>query len=266
MNLTQEQESRYKRQIMLKDVGPEGQVKLLQSKVLIIGTGGLGSPVSYYLTAAGVGTIGLVDFDKVDKSNLHRQIVHSESTIGVPKVKSATESLGALNSEVIIKPYPVCINTENALDIIKDYDVVVDGCDNYETRYLVNAACSLLDKVYIFGAVLRYEGQTTVFIPKSGPCYQCLFPEAPSPEAVPKPSEEGLFGVLPGVIGTIQATETIKLLLGIGSGLIGRLLLYNSFHMKFREIEFKQNPECPICGDKPKLKKISDFKKLCGMK
>jgi len=265
MKLTAEQELRYKRQLLLKDVGLEGQVKLLQSKVLIIGTGGLGSPVSYYLTAAGVGTIGLADFDNVEKGNLQRQIVHSEETIGMVKVESAEKRLQSLNSEVVIKSHRVRINTENTLDIIKDYDVVIDGCDNYETRYLVNAACSLLDKVYIFGAVLRYEGQTTVFIPKSGPCYQCLFPEAPSPEAVPKASEEGLFGVLPGVIGTIQATETIKLLLGIGSGLIGRLLLYNSFHMQFREIVFKQNPECPICGDKPKLKKVPDFKKLCGL-
>lgn len=266
MKLTQEQESRYKRQIMLKDVGSEGQARLLKSKALIIGTGGLGSPVSYYLTAAGIGTIGLVDFDKVDISNLQRQIAHSEQAIGMPKVESAVKRLSTLNSEVVIKTYPLRLTVENALEIIKDYDVVVDGCDNYETRYLINAACSLLDKVFIFGAVLRYEGQTTVFFPKVGPCYQCLFPEAPSPKAVPKASEEGLFGVLPGVIGTIQATETIKLLCGIGNSLRGRLLLYDSFHMKFREIEFKQNPECPICGNNRKLKELNDYKILCGIK
>jgi adenylyltransferase/sulfurtransferase len=265
MHLTKDQQERYLRHLKLPEVGEEGQKKLLRSKVLIIGSGGLGSPASLYLAAAGVGTLGLADPDLVDRSNLQRQVLHSEETIGRLKVVSAEAGLRALNSEIDIRTFPVRIDTGNVLEIIKGYDCVVDASDNFDTRYLVNAACVLLKKTDIYGAVYRFEGQASVLRPGEGPCYRCLFPEPPSTEKAALPSSEGLFGVLPGLIGIIQATEAIKALLGIGTSLAGRLLLYDSLKMTFREAAVKRDPDCPICGEKSRLKQITDYKKHCGL-
>lgn len=266
MSFTEEQIKRYSRHIILPEVGGKGQKKLLSSKVLLIGAGGLGSPAAYYLAAAGIGTIGIVDFDIVDLSNLQRQILHSTNDIGKPKVESAKETLTALNPDVKIIPYKEKLTSENIFEIIKDYDVIVDGCDNFPTRYLVNDACVLSGKVNVHGSIFRFEGQATVFDPKNGPCYRCLYPEPPPPGMVPSCQEAGVLGVLPGIIGTIQAIETIKILLGIGKTLTGRLLIFDALKMSFHELKLKKNPKCPLCGDNPTIKQLIDYDEFCSIR
>lgn len=266
MSFTEEQIKRYSRHIILPEVGGKGQKKLLSSKVLLIGAGGLGSPAAYYLAAAGVGTIGIVDFDVVDLSNLQRQILHSTNDIGKPKVESAKETLTALNPDVKVIPYKEKLTSENIMEIIRDYDVIVDGCDNFPTRYLVNDACVLSGKVNVHGSIFRFEGQATVFDPKNGPCYRCLYPVPPPPGMVPSCQEAGVLGVLPGIIGTIQAVETIKILLGIGNTLTGRLLLFDALRMSFRELKLKKDPACPVCGSNATIKHLIDYEEFCGMR
>jgi adenylyltransferase/sulfurtransferase len=264
MALTPKQRERYLRHVILPEIGEEGQEKLLAAKVLLVGAGGLGSPAALYLAAAGVGTIGIVDADVVDESNLQRQILHSTEQLGVAKVESARQRLTALNPDVQIVTHPVRLTSANALDIIRNYDLVVDGCDNFPTRYLTNDACVMLGKPNIYGALYRFEGQASVFHSAAGgPCYRCLFPEPPPPGAVPSCAEAGVLGVLPGLIGTIQATEAIKLILGIGTPLIGRLLIYDALQMTFREIKLKRDARCPVCGDSPTIRELIDYEHFC---
>jgi adenylyltransferase/sulfurtransferase len=266
VSLSNDEIRRYSRHLIMPEVGMTGQKKLKQGRVLLIGTGGLGSPLSLYLAAAGVGHLGLVDFDVVDESNLQRQIVHGTSTVGVSKTESARQRLRDLNPEIDIVTYETQITSENALDLIRDYDVVVDGTDNFPTRYLTNDACVLLGKPNVYGSIFRFEGQATVFHPKEGgPCYRCLYPEPPPPGLVPSCAEGGVLGVLPGVIGTIQATEVIKLLAGIGEPLIGRLMLYDALNMRFRELKLRRNPECPVCGENPSVTELIDYEMFCGI-
>lgn len=260
---TEEQIVRYSRNILLQEVGGKGQKKLLAAKVIIVGTGGLGSPVAMYLAAAGVGTLGIVDSDVVDLSNLQRQILHRTKDIGRPKTASAQETITALNPEVRVVPYQVHLSSENALDILADYDVVVNATDNFPTRYLVNDACVLLRKPLVEGSIFRFEGQVTVFMPGQG-CYRCLFPTPPPPGTVPSCSQIGVLGVVPGIVGTIQATEVIKLILGIGKTLAGRLLLVDALSMDFREVELRRNPHCPVCGDHPTITKLIDYEEFCA--
>jgi adenylyltransferase/sulfurtransferase len=266
VTLSNDEIRRYSRHLIMPEVGMAGQKKLKQGRVLLIGTGGLGSPLSLYLAAAGVGHIGLVDFDVVDESNLQRQIVHGTSTVGVSKTESAKQRLRDLNPEIEIVTYETQITSENALDLLRDYDVVVDGTDNFPTRYLTNDACVLLGKPNVYGSIFRFEGQATVFHPQEGgPCYRCLYPEPPPPGLVPSCAEGGVLGVLPGVIGTIQATEVIKLLAGIGEPLIGRLMLYDALNMRFRELKLRRNPECPVCGENPSVTELIDYEMFCGI-
>jgi adenylyltransferase/sulfurtransferase len=266
VTLSNDEIRRYSRHLIMPEVGMTGQKKLKQGRVLLIGTGGLGSPLSLYLAAAGVGHLGLVDFDVVDESNLQRQIVHGTSTVGVSKTDSAKQRLRDLNPEIDIATYETQITSANALDLIRDYDVVVDGTDNFPTRYLTNDACVLLGKPNVYGSIFRFEGQATVFHPKEGgPCYRCLYPEPPPPGLVPSCAEGGVLGVLPGVIGTIQATEVIKLLAGIGEPLIGRLMLYDALNMRFRELKLRRNPECPVCGENPSVTELIDYEMFCGI-
>ncbi len=243
-----EQRRRYSRHFLLPEVGEAGQHKLLASKVLLIGAGGLGSPAALYLAAAGVGTLGLVDDDVVDESNLQRQVIHTTGRIGTPKVESARETITALNPDVTVVAHPVRLSKENVFEILDGYDIVVDGSDNFATRYLINDACVLLGVPVVHGAIFRFEGQATVFDARTGPCYRCLFPEPPPPDLAPSCAEAGVLGVLPGVIGTIQATEAVKLVLGIGDPMVGRLLSYNALEMSFREMRIPKDAECPICG------------------
>lgn len=243
-------QERYKRNLMLKEIGPEGQAKLLSSKVLVIGAGGLGSPAAFYLAAAGVGTLGIVDSDRVELNNLQRQILHTEEAIGSLKVDSAERRLQTLNSEIQIKKYPFRLSAQNASEIIRDYDIVVNAPDNFKTRYEVNAACVALGKPNVYGAVSGYEGQASVFVPGKSPCYECLFPEPALLESQPPASHEGILGALPGVIGAIQAQEAIKQILGIGESLVGRLLVYDALKMKFREVKIERRADCPTCGSK----------------
>lgn len=267
MNLTNEQYSRYARHLTLAEVGLEGQVKLLGSKVLAIGAGGLGSPVLLYLAAAGVGTIGIVDFDVVDASNLQRQVVHSTADVGRPKIDSAADRLLGINPDVKVVKYTERLSSANAMEIIRDYDVLVDGCDNFATRYLTNDACVLLGKPNVFGSVYGFEGQSSVFWPagpQGGPCYRCLFPEPPPPGSVPSCAEGGVLGVLPGLIGLIQATETIKILLGKGQTLAGRLMLYDAMAMSFRTVNIRQNSDCPVCGANPTIHELIDYEQFCN--
>ena len=266
MELTQEQFTRYSRHIMLPEVGLEGQKKLLKAKVLLIGAGGLGSPLGLYLAAAGIGTIGIVDFDTVDLSNLQRQILHTNDSVGTSKLDSAETRIKAMNPDVQVVKYKVRLTSDNVLDIIKDYDIIIDGTDNFPTRYLTNDACVLLGKTNIYGSIFRFEGQATVFKPKNGPCYRCLFPEPPPPGAVPSCAEGGVLGILPGIIGVIQATEAIKSILGKGDLLVGRLVLYDSLKMKFRELKIQRDPECPLCGDHPTITKLIDYEEFCGLR
>ncbi|NIA24106.1 MAG: molybdopterin-synthase adenylyltransferase MoeB [Gammaproteobacteria bacterium] len=254
---------RYARHLALSDVGEEGQRKLLDSKVAIVGAGGLGSPVALYLAAAGVGTIGIVDFDVVEISNLQRQILHSTSRVGEPKVDSAAETLRGLNPDVTVRPYKVTLDADNVLDILGGYDVIVDGADNFPTRYLINDASLHLRVPVVHGSVFRFEGQASVFWPYKGPCYRCLFPEPPPPEMAPSCSEAGVLGVLPGVIGTIQATETIKVLLDIGETLAGKLLTYDALEQEFRTLRLHRDPSCPACADENRPPKIVQYDQYC---
>jgi adenylyltransferase/sulfurtransferase len=263
--LSHEEILRYSRHLLIPEVGLEGQKKLLASAVLIIGTGGLGSPVALYLAAAGVGRIGLVDFDVVDSSNLQRQIIHGNGRVGTLKVESARERLRDLNPEIQVDIYNEPFTSENAMRIAHDYDLVVDGSDNFPTRYLVNDLCVLTGKPDVFGSIYRFDGQASVFYAKEGPCYRCLFPEPPPPGMVPSCAEGGVLGVLPGTIGTIQATEAIKLLLGIGSSLAGRLVLYNALDMSFDMIKLKKNPNCKVCGAHPDITELIDYDAFCGV-
>ena len=257
---------RYARHLIMPEVAMEGQSRLKASKVLCIGAGGLGSPLALYLAAAGVGTIGLVDFDVVDVSNLQRQIIHATPDVGRPKIDSAQEKLQALNPDLIVERYEYPINSENALEVFADFDVIVDGTDNFPTRYLVNDACVLLGKPNVYGSIFRFDGQASVFFPPHGPCYRCLYPEPPPPDLVPNCAEGGVLGILPGVIGVIQATETVKLLLGVGKPLLGRLMLYDALDMSFREMKVRKNPKCPICGPNPTITGLIDYEEFCGVR
>jgi adenylyltransferase/sulfurtransferase len=263
--LTKDELSRYSRHLILPEVGEEGQRKLKAARVLCVGTGGLGSPLALYLAAAGVGTLGLVDLDVVDASNLQRQIIHSTADIGRKKLDSAAEKLTALNPNLNVVKHDTLLSSANALDILKDYDVVADGTDNFPTRYLVNDACVLLGKPNAYGSIFRFEGQASVFATKEGPCYRCLYPEPPPPGLVPSCAEGGVLGILPGLVGVIQATETIKLILGKGTTLVGRLLLVDSLNMRFRELKLRKNPDCPVCGEHPTVTKLIDYQQFCGI-
>jgi adenylyltransferase/sulfurtransferase len=251
--------------VILPEVGVEGQQKLKAARVLCVGTGGLGSPLAFYLAAAGIGTLGLVDFDVVDASNLQRQIIHSTKDIGRKKLDSAEEKLTALNPDLKVVKHETMLSSANALEILKDYDIVADGTDNFPTRYLVNDACVLLGKPNVYGSIFRFEGQASVFATREGPCYRCLYPEPPPPGVVPSCAEGGVLGVLPGLVGVIQATEVIKLILGKGTSLAGRLLLVDSLNMRFRELKLRKNPECPVCGAHPTVTELIDYQQFCGI-
>ena len=263
--LTTDDLSRYSRHLILPEVGMEGQRKLKAASILCVGAGGLGSPLALYLAAAGIGTLGLVDFDVVDASNLQRQIIHSTKDIGRKKLDSAEEKLKALNPALNIVKHDTMLSSANALEIIKDYDIVADGTDNFPTRYLVNDACVILGKPNAYGSIFRFEGQASVFATKEGPCYRCLYPEPPPPGLVPSCAEGGVLGILPGLVGVIQATEVIKLILGKGCPLIGRLLLVDALSMRFRELKLRKNPECPVCGDNPTVTELIDYQHFCGI-
>ncbi len=263
--LTKEEILRYSRHLIMPEVGMEGQLKLKQAKVLLVGTGGLGAPLGLYLAAAGIGRIGLVDFDIVDHTNLHRQVIHGTKDVGRKKLDSAIDRMRDINPNVQLDRHEVALTSENAFDVMKDYDIVVDGTDNFPTRYLVNDACVILKKPNVYGSIFRFEGQATVFAYEGGPCYRCLYPEPPPPGLVPSCAEGGVLGILPGMIGIIQATETVKLILGIGQPLVGRLVLYDALDMKFRELKLRRNPECPVCGDHPTVTKLIDYQQFCGI-
>src|SRR5271156_2435069 len=257
--------ARYSRHLLLPEVGLEGQQKLKAAKVLCVGTGGLGSPLAFYLAAAGIGTLGLVDFDVVDESNLQRQIIHSTKDVGRPKIDSATEKLQALNPYLNVVKHETMLTSANALEIIRDYDIVADGTDNFPTRYLVNDACVLTGKPNAYGSIFRFEGQASVFATKEGPCYRCLYPEPPPPGLVPSCAEGGVLGILPGLVGVIQATEVIKQILGIGDSLVGRLLLVDALTMQFRTLKLRKNPDCPACGTHPTITALIDYDQFCGV-
>jgi molybdopterin/thiamine biosynthesis adenylyltransferase/rhodanese-related sulfurtransferase len=257
--------SRYSRHLILPEVGVEGQQRLKAARILCVGTGGLGSPLALYLAAAGVGTLGLVDFDVVDASNLQRQIIHSTKDIGRSKLDSAQEKLLALNPELNVVRHETMLVSTNALEILKDYDIVADGTDNFPTRYLVNDACVLAGKPNVYGSIFRFEGQASVFSTREGPCYRCLYPEPPPPGLVPSCAEGGVLGILPGLVGVIQATEVIKLILGKGEPLIGRLLLVDALAMRFRELKLRKNPDCPVCGTHPTVTELIDYQQFCGI-
>jgi adenylyltransferase/sulfurtransferase len=263
--LTNDEISRYSRHLIMPEVGVEGQRRLKAARVLCVGAGGLGSPSSLYLAAAGVGTIGLVDFDVVDASNLQRQILFSAGDVGRPKVVAARDRLSGLNPNANIVMHETPLRSSNALKIFADYDVIVDGADNFPTRYLVNDACVLLGKPNAYGSIFRFDGQASVFATKGGPCYRCLYPEPPPPGLVPSCAEGGVLGVLPGIIGTIQATEAIKLIIGAGETLAGRLLLFDALRMNFRVLKLQRDPECPVCGDHPTVKTLIDYEQFCGI-
>jgi len=256
---------RYSRHLLLPEVGVSGQRKLKAARVLTIGAGGLGSPLSLYLAAAGVGTIGIVDFDAVDLTNLQRQIVHGTATLGQPKLESAAARLTDLNPNVRIEKHELRLSSENALDIVREYDIVVDGTDNFPTRYLVNDACVLLGKPNVYGSIFRFEGQASLFYAKEGPCYRCIYSEPPPPGLVPSCAEGGVLGVLPGIIGSIQALETIKWIIGAGDSLIGRLVLFDALKLRFRELQLRKDPACPICGDNPSIHELIDYEAFCGI-
>jgi len=264
MVFTPEQVSRYSRHILMPQVGGPGQRRLLESKVLVIGAGGLGSPVVLYLAAAGVGTIGIVDFDVVDLSNLQRQLLHHTADVGRLKVDSAADTVAAMNPDVQIVKYAEPITSDNAMDLIGQYDVVVNGVDNFPARYLVNDACYFLNKPLVDGSIFLFEGQTTVYLAGKG-CYRCLYPAPPPPGMVPSCAEAGVFGVLPGIIGSIQAVETIKLLLDLGDSLAGRLLLFDALAMEFRQVKIRRDPNCPLCGDNPTVTALIDYEAFCGV-
>jgi adenylyltransferase/sulfurtransferase len=266
MELNNEEIRRYSRHLILPEVGLAGQKKIKGASVLCIGAGGLGSPIAMYLAAAGIGKIGIVDFDTVDYSNLQRQLLHTDADVGRPKAQSAKETISGLNPNCEVVLYNTRISSENALEIIRPFDIVVDGTDNFPTRYLTNDACVLLKKPNVYGSIFRFDGQASVFAPHlGGPCYRCLYPEPPPPGMVPSCAEGGVLGVLPGIIGCIQATEILKLVLGKGASLIGRLLLFNALEMKFRELKLRRDPQCPICGEHPTIKELIDYETFCGI-
>src|SRR5438046_3605335 len=265
VSLSQQEVARYSRHLIMPEVALEGQKRLKASSVLLIGAGGLGSPLGLYLAAAGVGRIGLVDFDVVDFSNLQRQVLHGTLDVGRPKLHSARDRLKAINPEVQLDLYDTRLTAANAFPILEPYDVVIDGSDNFPTRYLVNDACVLLRKPNVYGSIFRFDGQASVFVPGEGPCYRCLYPEPPPPGEVPSCAEGGVLGILPGVVGCIQATEAIKLILGIGEPLVGRLLLYDALAMSFRELKLRKDPACPLCGEKPTITELVDYDAFCGV-
>jgi len=264
--LTPDEIKRYSRHLIMPEVGMDGQRRLKAGSVLCIGAGGLGSPAAMYLAAAGIGRIGIVDFDVVDFSNLQRQLLHGTSDVGTSKNESAKRRLNDLNPHVQVDTYETLLTSENALDLFKDYDVILDGTDNFPTRYLVNDACVLTGKPNAYGSIFRFEGQASVFATKDGPCYRCLYPEPPPPGLVPSCAEGGVLGVLPGIIGVVQATETIKLIAGIGEPLIGRFMIYDALKMKFRELKLRKDPECPVCGTHPTVTKLIDYEQFCGIR
>ncbi len=265
MSLTNEEILRYSRHLLLPEVGKAGQEKLKAAQVLIIGTGGLGSPNAMYLAAAGVGTLGLVDFDVVDRTNLHRQLLFKSTDVGKTKVDAAKASILSINPNVHVNVYNEKLTSQNALVLFKDYDIIIDGTDNFPTRYLTNDACVILGKPNIYGSIFRFEGQATVFKPKEGPCYRCLYPEPPPPGEVPSCAEGGVLGILPGLIGMIQASEAIKLILGKGNPLVGRFLQVNVMDMSFRELKIQRDAECPVCGDHPSITELIDYEQFCGI-
>ncbi|MBX3083824.1 MAG: molybdopterin-synthase adenylyltransferase MoeB [Anaerolineae bacterium] len=265
VTLSHEEVRRYSRHLIIPEVGIQGQRKLKAASVLLIGTGGLGSPLALYLAAAGIGRIGLVDYDVVDETNLQRQVIHHTSDVGKPKLESAATKLADINPYVVIEKHSTPLTSENALDILKDYDVIIDGTDNFPTRYLVNDACVILGKPNIYGSIFRFEGQLSVFYAKEGPCYRCLFPEPPPPGLVPSCAEGGVLGILPGTIGTLQATEAIKFILGIGKPMIGRMMLYDALNMTFDTIKLRKNPACPVCGEHPTITHLIDYEEFCGV-
>jgi adenylyltransferase/sulfurtransferase len=265
MPLTFDEENRYSRHLILPGVGLQGQERLKAARVLVVGAGGLGSPAALYLAAAGVGTLGIADGDVVDASNLQRQVLHRTAGVGRSKAASAAETLSALNPLIDVRPIPARVTAENALALLADYDVIVDGTDNFPTRYLLNDACALLGKPLVFGGIFRFEGQASVFHARRGPCYRCLFPHPPAPEQVPSCAEGGVLGVLPGLVGSIQAAEALKLLLGIGEPLLGRLLLVDTLGMRLREVAIEKNPECPLCGEAPTITTLTDYAAFCGL-
>src|SRR5579864_5902011 len=266
VTLSKDEILRYSRHLIMPEVGMEGQQKLKAARVLCIGTGGLGSPLALYLAAAGVGTLGLVDFDVVDFTNLQRQVIHFSSDVGRPKLESAKEKIAAINPYVNVKTFETRLTSENALRIFADFDIIVDGTDNFPTRFLVNDACVFTGKPNVYGSIFRFEGQASVFGTKDGPCYRCLYPEPPPPGPVPSCAEGGVLGILPGLVGIIQATETIKLILGAGDPLIGRLLLVDALSMRFRELKLRKNPECPVCGTNPTIHELIDYQEFCGIR
>jgi molybdopterin/thiamine biosynthesis adenylyltransferase/rhodanese-related sulfurtransferase len=266
VQLSKDEILRYSRHLIMPEVGMEGQLKLKAAKVLCVGTGGLGSPLALYLAAAGIGKLGIVDFDVVDYTNLQRQVIHGTSDVGRPKLHSARETIQDINPNVEVETYETRLTSGNALDIIRGYDIVADGTDNFPTRYLVNDSCVLLGKPNVYGSIFRFEGQASVFYAKEGPCYRCLYPEPPPPGLVPSCAEGGVLGVLPGIIGCIQALQTIKLILGKGQTLVGRLLLFDALNLKFRELKLRKNPECPICGTEPTITELIDYEEFCGIR
>jgi sulfur-carrier protein adenylyltransferase/sulfurtransferase len=266
VQLSNDEILRYSRHLIMPEVGMDGQLKLKEAKVLCIGAGGLGSPLALYLAAAGVGKLGIVDFDVVDFTNLQRQVIHDTNDVGRHKLQSARETIADINPNVEVVGYETRLTSENALELFKDYDVIADGTDNFPTRYLVNDACVLLGKPNVYASIFRFEGQASVFYANEGPCYRCLYPEPPPPGLVPSCAEGGVLGVLPGIMGSIQALETIKMVLGKGRPLIGRLLLFDALTLKFRELKLHKNPECPICGPNPTIKKLIDYEQFCGIR
>ena len=266
MSFTEDQVRRYARHIILPGIGVDGQRKLMDAGVLVIGAGGLGSPAAMYLAAAGVGTIGLVDFDRVELSNLQRQLLHDTDDVGRPKVESARDRLASLNPNVDVVAHETLLSSENAFDVLRAYDVVVDGTDNFPVRYLVNDACQMLGKPLVYGSIYQWEGQASVFLPgPDTPCYRCLFPEPPPPGTVPSCAEGGVFGVLPGIVGSIQAVEAIKLVLGTGEPLVGKLLLYDALRNEFTTVKLRWDPDCPVCGKHPTVTELIDYEAFCGL-
>jgi sulfur-carrier protein adenylyltransferase/sulfurtransferase len=265
IDFTDEQIERYSRHIILPEVGGEGQSRLLESKVLLVGAGGLGSPAAFYLAAAGVGNMGIIDFDTVDLSNLQRQIIHNTERIGMLKTESAKKTIAALNPDVKVTVFNERLSSENIMRLFDGYDYILDGTDNFATRYLINDACVMTGKTNIHGSIFRFEGQVTVFKPGDGPCYRCLYPEPPPPGLVPNCQEGGVLGVLAGVIGNLQVVETLKLILGKGETLVGSLLLYDALKTEFRKLKLRKDPQCPVCGDNPTITKLIDYEEFCGL-
>lgn len=264
-DLSKEEIERYSRHLILPEVGLEGQRRLRNAAILLIGAGGLGSPLAMYLSAAGIGKLGIVDSDVVDASNLQRQVIHHSGDVGQPKIHSARRNIQGINPHVEVETYDTYISSANALELIRPYDLVIDGTDNFPTRYCVNDACVLLGKPNIYGSIFRFEGQASVFWAEHGPCYRCLYPEPPAPGLVPSCAEGGVLGILPGIIGCIQATEAIKLVLGQGDALLGRLLLFDALRMEFRELKLRKDPKCPVCGENPTLTELIDYEQFCGI-